>query len=97
MKAAFIVGAATGYVLGAKAGRERYEQIRKAARRVAQNPAVQSAAGSARTQAGDLGSRAAQKAGELGSMAAQKTNDLAGSAKQKVNGKLHREHDDELV
>ncbi|MDF1596815.1 MAG: YtxH domain-containing protein [Acidimicrobiia bacterium] len=32
----FIIGLAIGYVLGAKAGRERYEQIRKFAGRVAE-------------------------------------------------------------
>ena len=31
----FIAGLATGYVLGARAGRERYEQLRKAAQRIA--------------------------------------------------------------
>ncbi|MFR9798223.1 YtxH domain-containing protein [Streptomyces sp. MS06] len=36
----FVAGLALGYVLGTKAGRERYEQLRKSARQVAQNPAV---------------------------------------------------------
>ncbi|MEU6850326.1 YtxH domain-containing protein [Actinacidiphila alni] len=44
---AFLTGAAVGYVLGAHAGRERYEQLRKSAQRVAQNPAVRNAAESA--------------------------------------------------
>lgn len=35
---------AAGYVLGAKAGRERYEQIRKMTTRVKSDPRVQSAA-----------------------------------------------------
>ncbi|MFF3762788.1 YtxH domain-containing protein [Streptomyces sp. NPDC001922] len=43
----FISGLAVGYVLGARAGRERYEQLRKTAQRVAQNPAVRNAAESA--------------------------------------------------
>jgi len=96
-RAAFIVGAAVGYVLGTRAGRERYEQIKKAARGFAQNPAVQSAADTARTQATDLGSRAAQKGGELGSRAVTKAGDLAGSAKQKVTSIRQRDHEDELV
>jgi len=37
----FALGFAVGYVLGAKAGRERYEQIRQVWNRVAGNPAVQ--------------------------------------------------------
>lgn len=44
----FILGAATGYVLGARAGRERYEQLVRTYHRVAEHPTVQSAAGIAR-------------------------------------------------
>ncbi|WP_329317888.1 YtxH domain-containing protein [Streptomyces sp. NBC_01262] len=40
----FIGGVVVGYVLGARAGRERYEQLRKSAQRVVQNPAVRNAA-----------------------------------------------------
>jgi len=39
----FAAGFAAGYVLGSKAGREKYEQIVEAARRVRGNPAVQQA------------------------------------------------------
>ncbi len=46
----FILGAATGYVLGSRAGRERYEQIVRWSHRVADNPAVQGAAGVVRAQ-----------------------------------------------
>jgi hypothetical protein len=45
---AFILGAATGYVLGAQAGRERYEQIVRMYNQIAGHPAVQGAAGMAR-------------------------------------------------
>ena len=45
---AFVLGAATGYVLGARAGRERYEQIVRTYHRISEHPAVQSAAGVAR-------------------------------------------------
>ncbi len=34
------VGGVIGYVLGARAGRERYEQIKRAAARARQHPAV---------------------------------------------------------
>ena len=37
---ALLVGFAIGYVLGAKAGRERYRQIRRVARGIASNPAI---------------------------------------------------------
>lgn len=44
----FVLGAAVGYVLGARAGRERYVQLVQAYHRIADHPAVQSAAGVAR-------------------------------------------------
>jgi hypothetical protein len=40
-KTGLIVGFAAGYVLGSKAGRERYEQIRRWWDRFSGNPAVQ--------------------------------------------------------
>ncbi|MBM7832281.1 type IV secretory pathway TrbL component [Agromyces cerinus] len=40
-KILFVVGLGVGYVLGTRAGRERYEQIRKAAEGVWNTPAVQ--------------------------------------------------------
>ncbi|WP_199245892.1 YtxH domain-containing protein [Leifsonia sp. AG29] len=40
-KLIFAAGAAVGYVLGTRAGRERYEQIRAAASRVWESPVVQ--------------------------------------------------------
>ena len=49
----FLLGAGVGYVLGARAGRDRYEQIAKTYRRVADNPSVQGAAGVARAKAGE--------------------------------------------
>ena len=49
----FLLGMGVGYVLGTRAGRERYEQLSKAYRRVADNPQVQAAAGVARAKAGE--------------------------------------------
>jgi hypothetical protein len=40
----FIAGLAVGYVLGTRAGRERYEQLKKSASQISQNPAVRNAA-----------------------------------------------------
>lgn len=45
MKLPFLIGGAIGYVLGAKAGRERYEAIVRVSRRVAGSQTVQSTAG----------------------------------------------------
>ena len=49
----FLLGTGVGYVLGTRAGRERYEQLSQAYRRVADNPSVQAAAGVARAKAGE--------------------------------------------
>ncbi|PBC79966.1 hypothetical protein BX265_4795 [Streptomyces sp. TLI_235] len=58
-KVTFIMGVGVGYVLGAKAGRQRYEQIVRTAQKVSQNPKVQDAAGKARQQAGQVAGKAA--------------------------------------
>lgn len=50
-KTSLLVGFAAGYVLGSRAGRERYEQIKTGATRVAQNPKVQDAVGKAQDAA----------------------------------------------
>ncbi|WP_431877728.1 hypothetical protein [Amycolatopsis sacchari] len=49
----FLLGAAVGYVLGAKAGRARYDQIVRTYRKVADHPMVQGAAGVARAKVGE--------------------------------------------
>lgn len=46
-KLMFIAGVAVGYVLGARAGRERYEQLCRSAERFRQNPAVRNSMDSA--------------------------------------------------
>ena len=60
---------AAGYVLGAKAGRDRYEQIRRIALRIKENPRVQetahSAADKAREQAPIVGHKLADAAGTM--------------------------------
>lgn len=53
-----VAGFAVGYVLGAKAGRERYDQIVDYTRRVTGNDKVQQAASSVRTQANKVANAA---------------------------------------
>lgn len=53
-KLTFAVGFAAGYTLGAKAGRERYEQISRTLHGLAESPTVQSAAGMLQAQAGKV-------------------------------------------
>jgi PRC-barrel domain len=58
-KLGMVVGAAVGYVLGAKAGRERYDQLAASARQLLDKPQVKRVVDSA---PGDLGARLEQVA-----------------------------------
>ncbi|WP_375474620.1 hypothetical protein [uncultured Jatrophihabitans sp.] len=60
MKLSALVYGAAGYVLGARAGRERYEQIVRTARRVSGSQTVQATAGVAQAQLDQLTARAKQ-------------------------------------
>jgi hypothetical protein len=83
-KVTFITGLAVGFVLGARAGRQRYEQLRKLARYAADNPAVQQAAAALQAKAAGLASSATHKvAGQL--------HDGISSARDKVPGMRNRE------
>lgn len=60
----FAAGLAIGYVLGAKAGRARYEQLARAARKVAESPVVKETAGAVGNQVGNAGRTVYDKAVE---------------------------------
>ena len=53
-KLIFITGVGVGYVLGTRAGRERFDQMVAQARRFWESPTVQEAVGVVQTQAGQL-------------------------------------------
>jgi hypothetical protein len=61
-KTRFVVGFAAGYVLGARAGKERYEQIKRLAARVQHDPRVQSTVDQAKHQAVDAAAHAKEAA-----------------------------------
>jgi hypothetical protein len=63
-KATFAVGFGLGYVLGSKAGRQRYEQLSRVAHNLAESPAVQSAAGVLQAQGARLVGQARSKVTE---------------------------------
>ena len=63
-KATFLLGFATGYVLGAKAGRGRYEQIMQASRTFLGSPVVQTTAHTLQHQATDALHTAKDKASD---------------------------------
>ncbi|GAA4946178.1 YtxH domain-containing protein [Yinghuangia aomiensis] len=60
----FVAGLAVGYVLGSKAGRERYEQLAKATRSFVDSTPVQSAGHAAAGFGRDASGKAVQKIGE---------------------------------
>jgi hypothetical protein len=79
-----VIGAA-GYVLGARAGRERYEQIKRQANKAWNNPTVKSAVDDVQAQAKHAGS-------EVGSKVGGKVADVASEAKIKIAHKV-KNHD----
>jgi hypothetical protein len=62
-KIALVIGGAAGYVLGARAGRERYEQIIRQAKSLWANPQVQEAASRAPGSAHKMAEAATAKLG----------------------------------
>ena len=72
-KMTMLVSGGVGYVLGARAGRERYEQIRGLALKVKGNPTVQATA-----------SKAADAAKDAAPVVKDKVVGAAGAAKEKV-------------
>jgi hypothetical protein len=52
-KLSFLAGFGAGYVLGSRAGRERYEQIRRGWEQAKDDPRLQSLAGMAQARADD--------------------------------------------
>jgi hypothetical protein len=53
-KLMFLAGLGAGFVLGSRAGREKYEELVQAARKVRENPTVQEAAGVVQEQANKI-------------------------------------------
>ena len=62
-KATFLAGLGVGYVLGARAGRARYDSIVRTAQRVADNPQVQQTASTVSHQASGLAAQASRLVG----------------------------------
>jgi hypothetical protein len=61
-KLLFVAGLAVGYVLGTRAGRQRYEQIKLAAKNVWESEPVQWAAGQAQDAVSDVADKAVAQA-----------------------------------
>ena len=85
-KATFLAGLAVGFVAGARAGRERYEQMVKAGRKVAENPTVQKATQTASAKATELSKVAKDKAAQR----MPKVTETAKTSATKMRGQLDR-------
>ena len=91
-KATFVAGFAVGFIAGARAGRERYDQIVKYSKQVAESPAVQKATSTVAAKATELGKTAAAKAPEFAKTAAATVSEqvpkMAATARQKAGDRL---------
>jgi hypothetical protein len=84
-KISLLAAAGVGYVLGTRAGRERYDQLRKAATRVTHDPRVQEKA----HQAADL---AREKAPEVKDAVQTRLTSVASTAAHRVRPGAMAEH-----
>lgn len=87
-KLTLLIAAGAGYVLGSRAGRERYEQIKQQTTKAWNNPKVQDTVDTVQTQAKQAGA-------DLGSKVGSKVAETAGDVKDKVSDKLHSSSDDQ--
>lgn len=72
-----VVGFAAGYVLGTKAGKERYEQIRRTADKVMGSEQVDRIRSTAVHAAGDVGQKAAEAVRQLRHRGEEAAEDVA--------------------
>ena len=87
-KLALLTAAAVGYVLGTRAGRGRYEQIKQQAEKVWHTDPVQSTAhkaqDTAKQAASDVGHRVAETAKDVSGVVSEKAKDVSGTVGDKV-------------
>jgi hypothetical protein len=91
-RATFVAGLAVGFIAGARAGRERYDQIVKYSKQIVEHPAVQKATSTVAAKATELGKTAAAKAPEFAKTAAATVSEqvpkMAATARQKAGDRL---------
>ena len=83
----FLTGFAVGFVAGARAGRERYEQMVKLGRKAVENPAVQQAAHATGAKATELSKTAGQKAAEKMPKIAETAKSSASKVRDRIPGR----------
>ncbi|MCW2829561.1 MAG: hypothetical protein JWP31_253 [Aeromicrobium sp.] len=87
-KLTLLLAGAAGYVLGSRAGRERYEQIKSQSTKIWNNPKVQETVADVQAQAKTTGS-------DVGSKVGSKLAETASDVKSKVSDKLGSEDSDD--
>ena len=85
-RATFLAGFAAGYVAGTRAGRERYEQMKKLGRKAVESPAVRKATQTAGAKATELTKVARDKAAAR----VPKLTETAKNSASKVRGQFDR-------
>jgi len=90
-KSGFLVGLGAGYVLGAKAGEERYQQIVEAAKSLRENPGVQRLTGEVnrtvavgKERVGEATGRKVEQAADAAAAQASKAKETVASAGKKT-------------
>ena len=79
MKMTFLAGVGVGYVLGARAGRQRYEQLKSSAQGVWTNPKVQETVSQAQDFASHKAPEVQHKVMETASSVAHRVTEKVGS------------------
>jgi hypothetical protein len=95
-KLSHLIAFGAGYVLGAKAGQQRYEQIKNAAFRIKDNPRVQSAASTVAETAKEQAPVVAQTIGQKVTHAAGVAASTAAAHSPFGSSSGANGHDDEL-
>ena len=94
-KISFLAGIGVGYVLGARAGRNRYEQIKSGAQGVWNNPKVQDAVSHAQDvaaqKAPEVGHRITETATAAAHKVGEKVGDKVGGSSSNQNGSSSNE------
>ena len=93
-RATFLAGLAVGLVAGARAGRERYEQLKGFAQKVADSPAVRKTTKAVGQKAGELTKAAGHKAGEQLPKLTESAKNSAGKVRSQLTRNHEASHDD---
>jgi hypothetical protein len=86
-RVSFVAGFAVGFVIGARAGRERYEQMVKYSRQVAGNPKVQQVTQTVTVKTTEFTKTAMAKAPDIAKKAPDIAKKAAGRIPSRTRGK----------